>query len=273
MKCPYCGGNPVIYDPELNAIVCTHCGAVLEDRPIPYTTPLRGEDYYGSYIKSRRHRLLVYRHLNTVYGSGRRLTLRISRVVKSQCSVLGVSPGVCNTVRERVLGAVERITREHDVRVVHSELLQYVSAACMYAALSEQGLPVRLSDLSCRLSLNVDKLYSFLVRYGSVVGYKYTNKTRAYAPRVAQALSKQLGVGDAGRVMERALELMDKYSYLSTDPLKSAIAFTVLAAREIGVEISVAALCRELGIGDNEMSSMYARIGRIARRIKCLKNN
>ena len=273
MKCPYCGGNPVIYDTELNALVCTHCGTVLEDRPIPYTIPLRGEDYYGSYIKSRRHRMLVYRHLDTVYGSGRRLTLRISGVVKSQCRVLGVPPGVCNTVRERVLGAVERITREHDVRVVHSVMLQYVSAACMYTVLSEQGLPVRLSDLSSMLDLDVDRLYSFLAKYGSVVGYKYTNKTRAYAPRVAQALLKQVGVEDAGRVVERALELMDKYSYLSTDPLKSAIAFTVLAAREIGVEISVAALCRELGIGDNEMSSMYARIGRIAGRIRRLKNS
>ena len=273
MKCPYCGGNPVIYDPELNALVCTHCGTVLEDRPIPYTTPLRGEDYYGSYIKSRRRMLLVYRHLNTVYGSGRRLTLRISRVVKSQCSVFEVSTSICVEVKKRVLEAVERITREHDVRVVHSVMLQYVSAACMYTVLSEQGLPVRLSDLSGRLGLDVDRLFSFLVKYGSIVGYKYTNKTRAYAPRVAQALLKQLGVEDAGRVMERALELMDKYSYLSTDPLKSAIAFAVIAAREIGVEISVAALCRELGIGDNEMSSMYARIVRLAGRIRCLKNN
>jgi len=262
----------VIYDAELNALVCTHCGTVLEDRPIPYTTSIRGEGYYGSYIKSRKHRILVYRHLNTVHCSGRRLTLRISRVVKSQCSVLGVSGSICVEIKRRVLDAVERITKELDVRVVHSELLQYVSAACMYAVLSEQGVPIRLSDLSSRLGLDVDRLFSIMVRYSSVIGYKYTNKTRAYAPRVAQALLKQLRVEDAGRVVERALELMDKYSYLSTDPLKSAIAFTVLAAREMGVEISVATLCRELGIGDNEMSSMYARIVRIARRIRGLKN-
>jgi len=34
MRCPFCGGNPVIYDAELLAHVCPHCGTVVSDRPI-----------------------------------------------------------------------------------------------------------------------------------------------------------------------------------------------------------------------------------------------
>jgi transcription initiation factor TFIIIB Brf1 subunit/transcription initiation factor TFIIB len=272
MRCPWCGANPVIYDAELHALVCTHCGTVIDDRPVPYTVPVIDEPFHGTVLKSARHRALVYRHLDSVYGPGESLARRASGVVKSQCKALGVSGLMCVEVKRRVLEAVERITKEQDVRVVRSKTLQYVSAACMYAVLLERGYPVRLSDLSSKLGLEAGKLYSFIVKYGNVVGYKYTSKVKAFAPRVAQALIKQLGSEDAARVMERALELMDKYSYLSTDPLKSAIAFTALAAREMGVEVSVATLCRELGLRDSEIDSMYARIKRIAKRIKGIKS-
>jgi transcription initiation factor TFIIIB Brf1 subunit/transcription initiation factor TFIIB len=272
MRCPWCGANPVIYDAELNALVCTHCGAVIDDRPVPYTVPVVDEPFYGTVLKSARHGTLIYRHFDSVYGPGGSLARRASGVVKSQCKALGVSGSICVEVKRRVLEAVERITKEQDVRLVRSKMLEYISAACMYAVLLERGYPVRLSDLSSRLGLEAGELYSFLVKYGSVVGYKYTNKVKAYAPRVAEALFKQLGGEDVARVMERAVELMDKYSYLSTDPLKSAIAFVALAARELGVEVSVATLCRELGLRDGEADSMYARIKRIAKRIRGLKN-
>jgi transcription initiation factor TFIIIB Brf1 subunit/transcription initiation factor TFIIB len=34
VKCPHCGGNPVVYDPEFGEYVCTHCGTVVSDHPV-----------------------------------------------------------------------------------------------------------------------------------------------------------------------------------------------------------------------------------------------
>jgi Transcription initiation factor TFIIIB, Brf1 subunit/Transcription initiation factor TFIIB len=32
LRCPYCSGNPVVYDAEFHEWVCPHCGTVLDER-------------------------------------------------------------------------------------------------------------------------------------------------------------------------------------------------------------------------------------------------
>lgn len=44
MKCPYCGGNPVIQEPD-GTVVCFHCGGVLVEKPIDDSSTAR---YYES---------------------------------------------------------------------------------------------------------------------------------------------------------------------------------------------------------------------------------
>jgi len=40
MKCPYCGGNPVIQEPD-GTVVCFHCGSVLVEKPIDDSSAAR----------------------------------------------------------------------------------------------------------------------------------------------------------------------------------------------------------------------------------------
>jgi transcription initiation factor TFIIIB Brf1 subunit/transcription initiation factor TFIIB len=271
LRCPYCGGNPVIYDPELNALVCTHCGTVIDDRPIQYTAPVKDEAFYGTVIKSRKHKALMYRHFDSVYEPEGRLARRVSRVAKSQCRVLGVRGSICVEAKKRALNAAGRVAREEDMQYFRTETLQYISAVSMYAVLSEHGYPVGLKDLCSRLSLDEVKAYKTLLRYGNIVGYRYTSKVKAYAHRVAQALFKQLRREDAERAVKRMLELMDKYSHLATDPLRSAAAFAVIAARELGFSVSVRGLCLDLGLPGSEASLIYARVQRLLRKMRGLK--
>lgn len=273
MRCPYCGGNPVIFDSELQAYVCTHCGSVIDDRPMQYTAPVREEAFYGTVIKSRKHKALMYRHFDSVYEPEGRLARRISRVVKSQCRVLGVNGSICVEAKKKALNAAGRIAGEEDMQYFRTETLQYISAVSMYAVLLERGYPVGLKDLCSRLSLDEVKAYKTLLRYGNIVGYRYTSRVKAYAHRVAEALFKQLRREDAERAVKRMLELMDKYSHLATDPLRSAVAFAVIAARELGFGVSVKYLCLDLGLPESETKLIQARVQRLIKRIKGLKKS
>ena len=72
MKCPYCGGNPIIQEPD-GTIVCFHCGSVLVEKPIDDSSTAR---YYESVEEEPFSGSFTYKLHSKGMGETRPVSLR-----------------------------------------------------------------------------------------------------------------------------------------------------------------------------------------------------
>ena len=258
MKCPYCGGNPVVLDPVLQAYVCSHCGAVVEEHPVEYRLPLK-EKPNVSRDDVRRTRPL--------YRMGDWLV----RLVEDQCQLLGLSKYLCLQVKKRVAATVQGIARKEGVKRVDARKFKYVSAACIYTVLLEHGSAVSLKKLARQLGLEAGKVFTALYKYKDEIGFRHVNKTARLIPAVVSALRNQLSEEEAEKVRGELLRLVAEMPYSTRNPLYYVAVLAVAVARRLGLKVEVERLGEDLGFTPGQINSMYTRAKELARRIEAFE--
>jgi transcription initiation factor TFIIIB Brf1 subunit/transcription initiation factor TFIIB len=273
LKCPYCGGNPVVYDPQFSEYICPHCGAVLEDHPIlDVAEEPRSSDKYkhiGSYILNPNYKRLILRQIHTVYMAERRKIRLAVNLLHDMCVALSVPESACLSAEWRLLSVIDRLRDKLVSRPKVVRLLRVLAALSLYVSSRELGYAVALEDVARLLGVSAGKLYTLLWQYRDIVGYKYTDVTELYLPRVLRALSKQLTPEQLERVAKLTRELLEKYPILSGKPLHRTLAYAIVAARLSGVEVLVGELARELGVSEG-IYSKATRLQRVVKRLEAL---
>jgi transcription initiation factor TFIIIB Brf1 subunit/transcription initiation factor TFIIB len=254
MKCPYCGGNPVIFDPELQIYVCPHCGAVIDEHPIEYRLPKK-ETVNVSRDDVRRTRPLY------------KMRDWLTRLVEDQCSILGLSKYLCLQVKRRVAAAVQEIVREEGVKRLDARKFKYVSAACIYAVLLEHGSAVPIKRLSRQLGLEEGRVFTALYKYKDEIGFRHVDKTVRLIPTVVSALRKQLSEEDVERVRSGLLRLAAELPFPTRNPLYHAAVLAVAVARRLGLKVEVKRLGEGLGFTPKQINSMYTRVKELDKRV------
>jgi len=255
MKCPYCGGNPVIFDPELQVYVCPHCGSVIDEHPVEYRLPKK-ETPNVSRDDVRRTRPLY------------KMRDWLTRLVEDQCRILGLSKYLCLQVKRRVAAAVQEIVREEGVKRLDARKFKYVSAACIYTILLEHGSAVSLKKLSRQLGLEEGRVFAALYKYKDEVGFRHVDKTVRFIPTVVSALRKQLLEEDAEKVRAGLLRLVPGLPFPSRNPLYHVAVLAVAVARRLGLKVEVKRLGEDLGFTPKQINSMYTRTKELARKIE-----
>jgi transcription initiation factor TFIIIB Brf1 subunit/transcription initiation factor TFIIB len=277
LKCPNCGGNPVVFDSQLNAFVCPHCGLVLDEHPALVNPANSLEEHYGSYIITRRYINTALRHMKIVHDDVAMLTPfintrtieRIISLVEEYCRILDLNEAVCETARERVRLAVRRMVEVYGRQLIKLKKTgKRLAVACIYISLLEHGIPVGLKEICHKLRLRPGGIYTLIYEFRDALGYKYASRVKQFMSRVYTALLKQLDVETATRVRDLALKIIDENPHVSGNPLLVAIELTIVAARRLGVKVNVAVLCRSLGLSEKQMSHVYVRAKRLMQLIK-----
>jgi transcription initiation factor TFIIIB Brf1 subunit/transcription initiation factor TFIIB len=255
MKCPYCGGNPVIFDPELQVYVCPHCGSVIEEHPVEYRLPKK-ETPNVSRDDVRRTRPLY------------KMDDWLVRLVEDQCRLLGLGKYLCLQVKKRMATVAQRIVRREGLTRPDSRKFRYVSAACIYTILLEHGSAVSLKELSRRLGLKSGKVYTALYRYKDIIGFKPVNKLPHYIPVVIEALKEQLPEEQAEQVREEVEKLATMYPQTPENPLYHVAMLAIIATRRLGFQIEVKRFVASLGFNPSQVESIYTRTKELARKIE-----
>jgi transcription initiation factor TFIIIB Brf1 subunit/transcription initiation factor TFIIB len=255
LKCPYCGGNPVVFDPELQAYVCSHCGAVIEEHPVEYRLPSR-EKPNVSRDDVRRTRPLY------------KMRDWLTRLVEDQCRQLGLSKYLCLQVKRRVATAVQEIVREEGVKRLDARKFKLVIAACIYTILLEHGSVVSLKKLSRQLGLEEGRVFTALYKYKDEIGFRHVDKTVRFIPTVVSALRKQLSEEDAERVRSELLRLASKLPHSPRNPLYHVAVLAVAVARRLGLKVEVERLGEDLGFTPSQINSMYTRVKELDKRVR-----
>ena len=280
LRCPFCGGNPVVYDPQFGEYVCPHCGAVVEDHPVVDVAgePRVSDEYkhIGTCVYSRRHPILVFRHISTLYTKRYVLSVEAIRELRRICGRLGVPAQLCSSAEARAVVAVERFLasgrglqgKHHGKRNV----AERIALLSLYLTCREHYYALSLRDIEERLGVRASEVYSWLYEYSGIVDYKYTDTTELYLVRVLKALSKQLTPEQVGEVAKLTRELMEKYPVVTGKPVHRVLAYALVACKMLGVKVCKYSLMRELGVSDY----IYNRVGKLYRLIKrlggCVKN-
>ena len=277
MKCPNCGGNPVVFDSQLNIFVCTHCGLVLDEHPALVNPANSLEEHYGSYIITRRYIDTALRHMKIVHDNVTRLTPfittrtieKIVELVEEYCRILGLNEAVCETARERVRLAVKRMVEVYGRQLIKLKKTgKRLATACIYISMLEHDIPVSLKSMCHRLGLRPGDIYTLIYEFRDALGYKYASRVKQFMSRVYTALLKQLDVETATRVRDLALKIINENPHVSGNPLLVAVELTIVAARRLGVKVNVAALCSELCLSEKQMNHIYARAKKLEMLIK-----
>lgn len=255
MKCPYCGGNPVIFDPELQAYVCSHCGAVIDEHPVEYRLPFKEKPNVSREDVGRTRPLYKMKDW-------------LTRLVEDQCRLLGLSMYLCLQVKKRVAAAVQEIVRKEGVKRIDARKFKYVSAACIYVTLLEHGSTISLTKLARQLGLKGGKLFTALYKYRDEIGFRHMEKVTRYIPTVVSALHKQLSEEDVEKVRGELLRLAAELPYPPRNPLYYVAILAVAVARRLGLKVEVERLGEDLGFTPSQINSMYTRIKELARRIE-----
>ena len=255
MKCPYCGGNPVVYDTGLHAYVCSHCGAVIEEHPVEYKLG-RGEHPNVSRDDVRR--------IKPLYKMGDGLV----RVVEDQCSRLGLSKYLCLQAKKRFESAVANIVRKRHLQKVYPRRLEYVSLACIYATLIEHGSTISIRRLSRVLGLENGKLFTVLYRYRDEIGFKHVDKRMVFINRVMSALRNQLSDSEVDEVRREVVRMAVEVPYASTNPLFYATMLAIIASKRLGLRVEVKKLAEDLGFSRSQIKSIYTRIKVLEKRVE-----
>jgi transcription initiation factor TFIIIB Brf1 subunit/transcription initiation factor TFIIB len=255
VECPYCGGNPVIFDPELQVYVCPHCGTVIDEHPVVYRLPKK-ETPNVSRDDVRRTKPIY------------RMDDWLVRLVEDQCQLLGLGRYLCLQVKRRVATVAQGIARKEILSRPDSRKFRYVSAACIYTILLEHGSAISLKELSKKLGLESGKVYTALYRYKDIIGFKPVNKLPHYIPVAIEALKEQLPEEQAERVRGEVERLATVYPQTPENPLYHVAMLAIIAARRLGFQIEVKRFVANLGFTPSQVESIYTRTKELARRIE-----
>jgi transcription initiation factor TFIIIB Brf1 subunit/transcription initiation factor TFIIB len=273
MKCPFCGGNPVVYDYQFSEYVCSHCGAVLEDRPLvdAVNEPRASDErkFIGSFIMNPNYRRLELRNISVVHASRQKVDRLALSYLHDACSVLGVPRSVCLGAEKRLLGAVDRLRAELVSRPKASRSLRLLAGLSLFATAKELGCTVSLGDVASAVGVSTGRLYAALWKYKDVLGYRHADATEPYLVRVLRALSKQLPPDQLRDVARLARELMEKYPVISGKPLHRVLTYAIVACRFLGLDVSVKSLTRELGVSEH----IYDKAIKLHRIIESLEKH
>lgn len=272
-KCPFCGGNPVVYDYEHSEVVCPHCGAVLEDRPVlDYVDEPRVSDegrHIGSYILNPKYRRLALKNINVVHATGWRVVRLALRLVRDVCTTLSVPETACLSAERRLLSAVDKLRGELAGRPKATRLLRLLVALSLYVTARELGHAVSLGDVASAVGVSEGRLYTALWEHREVLGYRHVDSAELYLPRVMRALSKQLAPEQVEMVAKLTRELMEKYPVVAGKPVHRVLAYAIVACRLLKLDVSVMELCGELGVSDH----IYIKAARLYRVISGLERH
>jgi transcription initiation factor TFIIIB Brf1 subunit/transcription initiation factor TFIIB len=272
MKCPYCGGNPVVYDTQFSEYICPHCGAVVDDHPVvDYVSEPRASDEYkhiGSYILNPRFRKMILRQVSVVRATSHKMARLAVNLLHDVCAALSVPETVCLSAERRLLNVIDRMRAELASRPKASHLLRILAALSLYVSSREHSVAVTLEDIAAVLGVSAGKLYSMLWQYRDIVGYKHTDVTELYLARVLKALSKQLTPERLKRVAVLTRELMEKYPVATGRPIYRVLAYALVACKMLRVKVCKQSLARELGVSDY----IYSKARRLYRTIKRLRS-
>jgi transcription initiation factor TFIIIB Brf1 subunit/transcription initiation factor TFIIB len=274
-KCPFCGGNPVIYDPQFSEYICSHCGAVLEDRPLVdnVSEPRVSDEYkhIGSFIINPNYRRLALKNINVVYATKQRIVRLAVSLLHDACGALGVPWSVCLSAEKRLLSAVDRLRGELAGRPKATRLLRLLVALSLYVTARELGHAVSLGDVASAVGVSEGRLYTALWEHREVLGYRHVDSAELYLPRVMRALSKQLAPEQVEMVAKLTRELMEKYPVVAGKPVHRVLAYAIVACRLLKLDVSVMELCGELGVSDHiyvKAARLYRVISGLERRVK-----
>jgi transcription initiation factor TFIIIB Brf1 subunit/transcription initiation factor TFIIB len=277
LKCPSCGGNPVIYDSELSALVCPHCGTVLDEHPTPVNPARSLEEHYGSYIITRRYINTALRHMKIVHDNVTRLTQfittrtieRIVSLVEEYCSILDLDEALCESAKERVKSAVNLMVKAYGRQLIKLEKTgKRLAAACIYISMLEHDIPVSLKSMCHRLGLRPGDIYTLIYEFRDALGYKYTSRVKLFVNRAFTALLKQLDVESASKIRDLALKIINENPQVTGSPLLMSLATIVIASRKLRVKVNVKALCESLGLSEKQIGRIYVRAKRLEQLIK-----
>jgi transcription initiation factor TFIIIB Brf1 subunit/transcription initiation factor TFIIB len=279
LRCPYCGGNPVVYDPQFSEYVCPHCGAVLDDRPImDFTDEYRVSDeqkHIGTHVYSKKHFKLVFRHMQVVYTKKHVLTRMALRELYMICDRLSVPRQLCSSAEARVVSAVERLLSSgksiHGKHHGKRDVAERIALLSLYLTCREHNYALLLRDVEERLGIPANIVYSWLYEYRDILGYKYTDTRALYLVRVLKALSKQLTPDQTEKVAKLTRELLEKYPVATGRPVHTTLTYALVACRMLGVRVCVNSLASELGVSDYVYSRarrLYSLIKRLEKREK-----
>jgi transcription initiation factor TFIIIB Brf1 subunit/transcription initiation factor TFIIB len=277
LRCQFCGGNPVVYDPQFGEYVCPHCGAVVEDHPVvdAVSEPRVSDEYkhIGTCLHSRRHPILVFRHISTIYTKRYVLSKEAIRELRRICSRLNIPMQLCSSAETRAVSAVEKFLSSgkslHGKHRGKRELAERIALLSLYLTCREHHYALTLRDIEEGLGVRASEVYSWLYEYGDIVGYKYTDTTELYLVRVMKAMSKQLTPEQVERVAKLTRELMEKYPVTTGKPVHRVLVYALVACEMLRVEVCKYRLASELGVSDY----IYSRVSRLHRIIKRMERN
>jgi len=230
-KCPYCGKNPLIYDSEHGEIVCPHCGAVIDDRPLVSASSSR-DGKYSDREHGRRRPVLI----STAHDAWLRAGLEIVRKLHKH-----VFSDTCT------LKTAERILSEIYRNVPRRELPDCESAA---------KFAILVASRRCNEFVELGKLFESVSEVYELLRHDYLHKL--YAPPDRASQIKQLAVRIAKclewRGVHRAVATVvdevkrldrDRLCTTSAKPLSLAVAlvYTALKKRAIAVVLAEMAEC------------------------------
>jgi transcription initiation factor TFIIB len=275
LKCPFCGGNPVIYDPNFSEYICPHCGTVLEDHPVldvaEEPRPSDEHKHIGTRIHSRKNPILVFRHISTVYTKKYVLTREAIRELRRICSRLSIPVQLCSSAEHRAVVAVERFLASgkslHGKHRGKRDVAERIALLSLYLTCREQHYALLLRDVEEKLGIPANTVYSWLYEYRDILGYKYTDTAELYLVRVLKALSKQLTPEQVEEVAKLTRELLEKYPIATGKPVHRVLAYALVACKMLRVNVCAGSLASALGVSDY----IYSRARRLYKTIKRLK--
>jgi hypothetical protein len=250
LKCPYCGGNPVVFDEQFQAWICSHCGSVLDDRPavaVPRDVEVapRIGSYVRGYTLEQRVKALRYSDMVLESTKPRGVSLRkwreLVNTVRRVCKSLGLPGAVCaESVDELrvIVGAWGQLRRR-----LHATRDRDLVAIAVYIAASRRGIPVDLGRVA--EEAGSESARSVLYELVGLLDYRPDLQTRLESAfsRVAEAAQRIAGHPGLVRLARVAFDMLP-----SMKPMYRAIIAFRCAARALNVNLPLTTLCRELGV-------------------------
>ena len=249
-KCPYCGGNPVIWDEQFQAWICSHCGSVLDDRPaVAVPRDVEVSPRLCSYIMSTR---LEYRFRALKYGDmvlestkpvgvSLKKWRRLVNLARRACRDLGLPSAVCTESVDElkvIVGTWGQLKRR-----LHVARDRDLVALAIYVAASRRGIPVDLARVA--REVGSEGARGALYKLVEHLDYKPDLSTRLETAftKVAEAAQRIAGHPGLVRLARVAFDMLP-----SMKPMYRAIIAFRYAARALDVNLPLTTLCRELGV-------------------------
>jgi transcription initiation factor TFIIIB Brf1 subunit/transcription initiation factor TFIIB len=236
VKCPQCGKNPLVYDPERGEIVCPHCGLVIDDRPLVHVANESREQ--------RREKAVL---IAVIRDTWLRASLEVLRklykhVFFDQCTL---------KTAEKILAEIYNNTRKRPD-------YEHAAKFAVLVASRKCGEYVKLK----KLFNSISEIYELLTKHEYLhklyTPPDKTTQTRQLALKIAECLEEK-GVTILEDVAEKTKNL--KLDTASGKPLNIAIAIVHNVLRgKTSVDVDKIAECSDttINIVKNAIRS-YAR--------------